>query len=172
MWNAATYLRSEASNMVSLTLESVFGDKTREVGVGDAQSLDLGVEEGLDELPHTVGPGPQDVATRDVVELDESRSQEHLTVPLGKVLCLGGRDAQQRLALLVPTAATSTATSLLGLRLLLLGRLLLLLLLGCGGLLLLLEWLGLPVGLQRQDLLLLRTRSDRISNWSDLNPFE
>ena len=53
----------ESLHMVLLRVEDVLRDEEREVRVLDAEVLDLGVKEGLHDLPHGVGPRTEDVAS-------------------------------------------------------------------------------------------------------------
>lgn len=68
-------LGSETLNVVLLLLESAGGDKHGEVGVLDTELLNLDVEPGLDLLPDRVRLGSEDVATRDVVVADKSKTK-------------------------------------------------------------------------------------------------
>ena len=61
----------ESLHVVLLRVEHVLSDEEREVRVLDAEVLDLGIEEGLHDLPHGVGPGTEDVAARDVIVADQ-----------------------------------------------------------------------------------------------------
>ena len=83
-----TYFWGKVGYMRFLFLECGEWHKHWEVTVLDAQFLDLGVEEPLDDLPDGVGPGPQDVAAADVVVLDELGLGDDLCVPVGQHLIL------------------------------------------------------------------------------------
>lgn len=88
-------LRSKPFNVVLLYLQRLFGNKHGEVGVLDSVCLDELVEEDLNFLPDRVGPGSQNVATRDIVVLDKSRLDDNFLVPSREVSILLGLNSQK-----------------------------------------------------------------------------
>mmetsp|Transcript_19844 Transcript_19844/g.45749 ORF Transcript_19844/g.45749 Transcript_19844/m.45749 type:complete len:235 (+) Transcript_19844:1440-2144(+) len=82
------HLRREALHVLLLCLQLALRDEHGEVAVLHAERLDLAVEEIADRVPDRVRPGPEDVAARDVVELDHLRLDDDLLVPLGEVALL------------------------------------------------------------------------------------
>ena len=61
----------EVSNMGLLSLESSLGDEDWEVAVLDAEFLDFAIEKVLDLFPDEVGRWTENVASRDVVVLNQ-----------------------------------------------------------------------------------------------------
>ena len=80
------HLGREIFDVILLRLQSRLGHEQREVAVLHPFLLDLRVEEILDLLPHGVRPGTQDVASGDVVVLDELAGDDNLRVPRPEVV--------------------------------------------------------------------------------------
>jgi hypothetical protein len=72
--------------MGCLLKESILGHKHWEVAVLDAELLDASIEKRCNLLPNVVSWRSQNVASWNVVVLDEFRLCDYLRVPLWKVL--------------------------------------------------------------------------------------
>lgn len=78
--------RGEAFNVLLFFVEGSFSDEHGEVSVLDTESLESRVHEALNLFPDEVRTGSEDVASRDIVVLNQVRLSDHLLVPLREVL--------------------------------------------------------------------------------------
>mmetsp|Transcript_36659 Transcript_36659/g.77819 ORF Transcript_36659/g.77819 Transcript_36659/m.77819 type:complete len:307 (+) Transcript_36659:821-1741(+) len=85
-------LRGKSLYVVLFRLQSPLGDEQRKIRVLYAQLLDLTVKPLLDLLPNEESPGSEDVAAGHLIVLDHLRTDNHLGVPLRKVILLLNRD--------------------------------------------------------------------------------
>ena len=79
--------------MVLFFVEGGLSDEHWEVAVVDALCLEHGVCIGCDLLPDVERGWTQDVATGDVIVLDQLRLSDDLRVPLAEVVFLGKLDS-------------------------------------------------------------------------------
>lgn len=93
-------LRGKTLDVVLLLLQNSGRHKHGEVGVLDAQLLDLDVEPLLDLLPHKVGGGSHDVAAGHVVVVQHLSLGDNLLVPSGEVVLLVDGDSDQHVVVL------------------------------------------------------------------------
>mmetsp|Transcript_6675 Transcript_6675/g.22987 ORF Transcript_6675/g.22987 Transcript_6675/m.22987 type:complete len:376 (-) Transcript_6675:559-1686(-) len=109
------HLRGKVLHVVLLLVQHALRDEKREVAVLHAEGLDLPVEPLVDGVPDAVRPGPEDVATRDLVVADHLALRADLGVPVSELFELPGIQSQLR-----HLAALALLLLLLGLLLILL----------------------------------------------------
>mmetsp|Transcript_28833 Transcript_28833/g.52959 ORF Transcript_28833/g.52959 Transcript_28833/m.52959 type:complete len:435 (-) Transcript_28833:189-1493(-) len=81
-------LRSETLDMVLLGVQDVFGNEKGKIGVFHTTGLDLFVKPALNNLPHGISTGSEDITTRNIIVADQFASNDKLSVPVTEVVTL------------------------------------------------------------------------------------